>query len=77
MTILHVRTRHAPPARLLLGVSQNVRLEIGGLCELLVTALNMNSYNYNHYRGNVLQCLPQKDKHKACLQYVFLREFLS
>ena len=34
-----VRARDAPPPRLLLGVGEYVRLQVGGLRELLITTL--------------------------------------
>ena len=70
-----VRTRHAASPGLLLCVSQNVRLEIGRLCELLVTSL---LYKQLVYSLTVIASVsPRRDTHKACLQYVFLHEFLN
>ena len=59
VTILQstVGTRHAPPAWLLLGVSQNVRFEIGGLGELLVAALNTNIQEINTILPRIWACL--------------------
>ena len=70
-----VWTGDAAPPRLLLRVSQYVRLQVGGLCELLVTTLQSKQLILFYEIRKSRQSLPQMDTHKAGLQCVFSRAF--